>query len=417
MKRGTLWLFIFVFLASAVGIAILGGAARRGASFEPYSTLRADELGASLIYDTLLDPSVGFECHRETEELVTLPDDGSLLILIHPYKAAEEDSPPPGSPRMFVRPTFSEGEIDKILDWVRKGGRLFVLECFPNPLYKALGLEIGGSSDIADEPVETARPVSLAPATAKGGTLSLSCRAQLSSPNGDWVVLEEAASGGAVLATSAWGAGRVWAASDPSIVTNAGINHAGHVELVHAIALDSPRGSRLVRFDELRHGLRTDRNVMGYLREHGLHTAVLQAALAFVLLAWAASRPRRRLRGAGLEKGIESREFVSAMANIYERARVEKHAVQRYARRCERAIALAIGAAPAKLEPDELAHRLRALGVQNYRGWETVAAEAKELVASRSVGERRLVSFARLASQLEREVRAAAHLSVDQVLA
>ncbi|HZV02359.1 MAG TPA: hypothetical protein VFF73_36970, partial [Planctomycetota bacterium] len=228
---------------------------------------------------------------------------------------------------------------------------------------------------------------------------------------------EEAASGGAVLVTSAWGAGRVWAASDPSIVTNAGINRAGHVELVHAIALDSPRGSRLVRFDELRHGLRADRNVMGYLREHGLHTAVLQAALAFVMLGWAASRPRRRLRGAGLEKGIESREFVSAMANIYERASVEKHAVQSYARRCERAIALAIGAAPAKLDPDELAHRLRALGVQNYRGWETVAAEAKELLASRSVGERRLVSFARLASQLEREVREAAHLSVDQVLA
>ncbi|HZU99793.1 MAG TPA: DUF4350 domain-containing protein, partial [Planctomycetota bacterium] len=175
---GTLWLFVFVFVASAVGIAVLGGAARRGASFEPYSTLRADEVGASLIYDTLLDPSVGFQCQRETAELVKLPDDGSLLVLIHPYKAAEEDAPTPAGPRLFVQPTFSQREIDEILDWVRKGGRLLVLECFPNPLYKALGLEVGGSPDVADEPVETARPVSLAPATAKGGTLALSCRAQ-----------------------------------------------------------------------------------------------------------------------------------------------------------------------------------------------------------------------------------------------
>ena len=79
---GTIWLFTFILLASAGGIAILGAAAGRGATFEPYSTFRAEPDGASAVHEMLA--YMGYECRRETEELVALPDDGSLLVLIHP---------------------------------------------------------------------------------------------------------------------------------------------------------------------------------------------------------------------------------------------------------------------------------------------------------------------------------------------
>ncbi len=425
---GTIWLFVFVLLASAGGIAILGAAAARGSHFEPYSTFRAEPDGASACFDTLAHPDLGFDCRRETEELIDLPDDGSLVFLIHPCKDAETAAVVSGTLPSPFGPgeAFSEREIDALLRWVKRGGRLAIFECFENSLYRTLGITAGGVATIAPlGPIASGRPAALSPLTEACGRLALGCRANLASESGDWVpvfVTEAGAEPGdvkPVFIAARWGKGRVYACADPSILTNEGITRGDHVELLRAIAEDSPRRSRIVRFDELRHGFKTERNVMGFARRYGLHVVLVQASLTFVLAIWAAARPRRRVRGAGLEKGIESREFVSAMANIYARAGLQQHAVRSYERRCERVIALATGAAPGDLERAELARRLRVLGVQNYRGWESVREEALAIAVrsgTRSVGERRLVSFARLAVQLEREVREAARLKLDQVI-
>jgi hypothetical protein len=97
---------------------------------------------------------------------------------------------------------------------------------------------------------------------------------------------------------------------------------------------------------------------------------------------------------------------------------VDQHAVASYRRRCERAISLAISGSPVDLGRAEVAKRLQTLGVRNYQGWDSVHDEAVALTAraGRRLGERRLVNFARLATQLEREVREAARLTVDQVI-
>ncbi len=417
---GSLWLFLIVLVASAGGIAILGASAQRGAAFEAYSTFRAEPDGAMALHDVFKD--LGWDCRRETEELLALPQDGSLLVLIHPFKAAMEapvaTNAPAAAAMAAGTPAFSQREIDAILRWVTKGGRLLVLENFANPLYKELGVAAGGAPEIQPEAIAQARPAALSRVTAEGGRLALAARATVSGENGSWSPLYADADGRPVLIAADWGEGRVYAAADPSLATNDGVQRADNLHVLLAIADDSPRSVRVVRFDELRHGVRSERNVMGFARRHGLHVVLVQAGLAFVLAVWAAARPRRRLRGEGLEKGIESREFVSAMANIYARARVDAHAVLSYRRRCERAIALAVGGEPATLGHPEVAKRLRALGVRNWNGWETVHDESLVLLARgrKPLGERRLVSFARLATQLEREVREAARLSVDQVL-
>lgn len=425
---GSLWLFLFVLVASAGGIVILGSAAQRGTSFEPFSTFRAEPDGAMALHDYLAHPRNGFECRRETEELLTLPDDGSLLVLIHPYKEPEAAPVATATKSPFqAEGAFSNHEVDFLLAWVKRGGRLLVFECFDNPLFRELGVSASGVATLQDQPVGTARPAALSTLTVRGGRLALACRATVSAEGGAWTPLFVDEDGRAVLMASDWGAGRVFIVSDPTIATNAGIGRASHVAILHAIAQDLPGavggsaakpGGRLVRFDELRHGFRTERNVMGFARRYGLHVVLVQAGLAFVMTVWAGARPRRRVRGAGLEKGIESREFVSAMANIYARASVDQHAIASYRRRCERAITLAIGVSPDETGREEVAKRLAALGVRNYHGWESVHDEAVSLSArgAKALGERRLVNFARLATQLEREVREAARLTVDQVI-
>ena len=280
-----------------------------------------------------------------------------------------------------------------------------------------------GSHGIEPEPIGEARPASLSPLTALRPP-GLACRATLSSENGDWApifVADGTGERGAkpVLLAARWGKGRVYACSDPTIVTNEGIARADpDVAARPRLAAGPERRGRVVRFDELRHGFRAERNVMGFARRYGLHVVSSRPGLAFCSPSRAAARPRRRVRGAGVEKGIESREFVSAMANIV-RAGRPPAARREELRAPPRARApLATGAAPGDLDRAELAKRLAALGVQTTAAGESVRDEALAIAVrsgTRGVGERRLVSFVRLAVQLEREVLEAARLQVDQV--
>jgi hypothetical protein len=430
---GSLWLFGFVLATSAGGIAILGLQASRGSSFSAYSTYRAEPDGASACHDVL--GHLGFDCRRETTGLDLLEDDGSLAVLVEPFPKAFESRPKTAPARAFEEePPMSPREVDSLVAWVRRGGRLLVFEGHANPLYDALGIEVGGNPTVQD--VSEGRPAALSPVTVAAGRINLATRATLRGKSGDWAPLY-LGDGGPVVLTATLGKGHVHAVADPNVVSNEGIVRPGNVELVKAIADDSPTGSRVVRFDELRHGFSAERNVMGFARRHGLHLAALQGVLAFVMVAWAATRPKRRVRGAEIGKGIESREFITAMANIYARARLEQHAAQSWLRRLERALALALGSAPAAIPREQLASRLRALGIQNYRGWDSIQDEARELGLAlsqagpvtgiaeprkprpslRTVGERRLLAFARTTTQLEREVREAARIRVEQVIA
>jgi hypothetical protein len=427
---GTIWLFVFILAASAGGILILGTSAAHGTTFEPYSTYRAEPDGASACFEWL--QGLDKDCRRETEELLTLPEDGSLLVMIAPTPHMEMVAgvtTTTGGRRTVVSEerVMSDREAEAVLAWVKTGGRLLILEGRENTIYKALRIDVGGNPVVQEEPVGEGLPASLSTITANGARLSLANKARLSSEDPAFTPLYRDEQGEAVGLTRSLEKGQVIALADPSIVTNAGLLRGGNAVIISEIVEDSPLHSRIVRFDELRHGFAAERNVMGFAKRYGLHLALVQAGLAFVMVVWACARPKRRIRGAAaLEKHIESREFVSAMANIYARAHLEEHAALSFLRRCDRSLQLAIGAPPGSLTPQDLAQRLRTLGIQNYRGYEAVQEESAALgigvaaLPGRTkprIRERRLVSFARLTTQLEREVRDAARITVDQVIA
>jgi hypothetical protein len=442
---GSLFLFALVLAASAGGILVLGSSAARGTTFERYSTYRAEPDGASACAETL--KALGFKVTRETEDLRGLPHDGSLLVLVGPFPDGDPGvAPKGGKPPPFLSAPMPEGEVDGILAWVRAGGRLLVLEGHENLLYQALGLEVDGSPTPTEQVSFAAEPSTYGVFTATGARLSLASGASFVPPtDGAWTVLWKKKSGEPVALARTLDEGEVVVLSDPQVATNEGLARAGNLDAIYSVAAASPRDVRTVRFDELRHGFASSRNVMGYLRRHGLDLAVVQGGIAFVLAAWAASRARRRPRGRSVSSRIESREFVSAMANIYSRARVSDHAARSILRRCERAMTIALGERPAGLPDERVAQLLRERGVRNFHGWPTVRDEAvalglgSEIVEPKSapaaptdaavtptpeapparvpaIAERRLVTFARLAGALEREVRAAARINVDELL-
>lgn len=446
-------LFALVLAASAGGILILGAWAQRGTSFERYSTYRAEPDGASACFEWLQD--LGFSCARLTEDLRSLPDDRSLVVLVAPF-ARDELPPPTGAaapPPAFAAlgSAMAPGEVENLVRWVKKGGRLLVLEGHQNPLYRALDIGVDGPAEPTENLVFEARPASWSVYTATGARLELANRARFVVPEKgpSWTVLFADPKGAPAAVAAPLGKGEVVLFCDPRVATNDGLKRAGNDEAVLAAVLASD--ARTVRFDELRHGFASTRTVMGYLRRHGLHLAVVQGAVTFVLGVWAAGRARRRPRGATAQQKVESRELVAAMANIYARASLAEHAARGYLRRCVRALALALGRWPATTSDEEIAARLRAQGVRNFRGWETVRDEAlalglvSELVPPPglpgteaqapdlaallaraaqpgaalpvpTIKPRRLLAFARLAGNLEREVRVAARVSVDDVI-
>lgn len=454
-------LFALVLAASAGGILILGSWAARGTGFERYSTYRAEPDGASACFETLQD--LGFHCVRETEDLRGLPDDGSLLVLVGPFPRS--DGPPAGttaapgpaakpSPLAGLGAPMAQGEVDRILAWVKRGGRLLVLEGHENILYRALDVGVDGSPEPNQNLSFVGKPAAWSVYTASGARLELANRATLVPPTkgATWTTLWKDKDGAPVAIATALDKGEVVLFADPSLATNDGLRRGGNLEALYEVANGSPQDVRTIRFDELRHGFATTRNVMGYARRHGLHLAVVQGGLTFVLAVWAASRARRRPRGVLARSRIESREFVAAMANIYSRARLSEHAARGYLRRCVRALAISLGRWPATTPDDEVAARLREQGVRNFRGWESVRDEALlmglvdelrapagspeapsptlEDLAARSAGkaptpparvalnikDRQLLAFARLSGNLEREVRAAGRISVDKLL-
>jgi hypothetical protein len=461
----TLWLIALVAGIAAGGLAVIGASVQRGRGFQRYSTHRAEPDGA-LGFHEWLRSLPGFTVRRETEELVLLPRDGGLLVVIGIWNEDELPKPkttapgtPPPSP--FEEETLTKAELKAIVDWVRGGGRLLILESHKNPLYEAFGIDVSGNAELSGAgPVAStpAPPVALSPYVARGAALETRGNTSLALPR-DFVPLHRTTDGRVVTACGPFGKGEVIAVSDPWVATNEAIDRAGNGDFLFAVA--SGGSARVVRFDERHHGFAAERNVMGFARRYGLDAAVFQALLAFAFLAWASRAPSSRPRVPPSREGVESREFVSAMANIYSRMGLRSHAVETYYRRAERALVAALRARGVQTNPlpddESIRSELRAMGVRNWSGWENVrsgyldlvgalatgapiraqasdvAAAAVEVagqepsVAARAPGrgtirswfgreERWIVGYARFAARFEREVREAAGIKLDEVV-
>jgi len=395
--------------------------AKRGVFSEVLSTFRADSLGGKALFATL--ERAGFAPRRHTEDLTALPAAGVVFVL-------NPEAPRPALEGLPRGPTFSRAERDAVRAFVEGGGRVVVVANRTTALHRDFEVQV------VDPPPDAA-----ARARSKKGGHAASARgekprtgthgaATLDATTGHAGAAKRLAArrvhhldvkasdtrarfvhdGSAVVASIARGRGEAVFVSAPSLAGNALLGSEDN--LVFWAELATPRadarGAEL-RFDEYHHGHKTPRGLVALAAATELHFVLWQLALAGVVLLWAGMRrlpPRATSDGALRDDAGRggAEESLAAMASLYERGRLGRHAAQRISAWLEQELAERFHLRAARGR--ELAAALA------RRGRPELAAQLELLLAQRDAlrerpRPRELLAFARAASALRRALQEA----------
>jgi hypothetical protein len=408
------FVFALVLVFSIGGLLLLEEESQRGTMFERYSSLRAEPDGLLGFYQ--LCKKRGCQVQRSTRHLIALPEQATVVIVQPPLT----DFAVLGAMKRGGFDTFLDKELKAIRQWVEGGGRLLVFSSAEDQVLKAF--DLGAESiPINEEEVEfIATPVSLLPLTARAQALKIKSGVRLVPQNSDWIPLYTSDKG-LVAAVRPVKKGSVIAVSDPFPITNEGIRESDNAEFLGWI-IDSSQGP--IIFDELRHGLAEKQNVMNYARKSNLHLVFFQALIIYALVWWASAARSGRIRAPQSTSHIESREFLGALANIFAKASLQGYALHWFEQRLILTLRHLFNddelASLDGLSEEEVAKRLRDIGVSNYKGFEAYMSYRKALLAKnkknvfaadghvlwsrvKTLPEREFVALARLAIKLERD--------------
>lgn len=407
------FVFALVLILSVGGLSYLDEESQRGTMFERYSSLRAEPDGVLGFYE--LCKARGKDARRWKKPLFDLPANATVIVIQPVTNWGAFSGMGLGS-----FDTFSKKEIVAVQRWVENGGTLIVFSSAQNQIYETFQLNAEASSKNEGDERSIATPVSFLPLTASAGELEIESRCRLSPQSDDWIPLY-ASNNGLIAATLPVKKGSVTAIGDPFLVSNSGINKGDNAELLGSIIRQS---SGPIIFDEARHGLSQEQNLMSYLRRYNLHLVFFQALIIYALVWWASSARSGRIRAPHSAQHIESREFLSALANIYGKARLQGFALHWFEQRLVLALRHIFHNSELKSIDDadlqQVTLRLREIGVSNFRGFEAYMSFRKSLLAKnkkkafasdgqvlwnkiKTLPEKEFVALAQLAIQLERQ--------------
>lgn len=406
------WFVFFLILALSVGgLSYLDEEAKRGTMFERYSSLRAEPDGALGFYE--LSKALGKDTRRWKKPLFDLPENATVIVIQPVTNWGALSGMGLGS-----LDTFSKKEIVAVHRWVERGGQLVVFASAQNQLFDKFDLSADTLPKNENEKRSIATPVSFLPATASAQKIELESRLRLTPSNDDWIPLY-ASKNGLVAAARPVKKGSITAIGDPFLVSNSGINQADNAVFLGSLLRQS---SGPVIFDEARHGLVQQQNLMSYLRRYNLHLVFFQALIIYALIWWASSARSGRIRAPHSSQHIESREFLSALANIYGKARLQGYALHWFEQRLVLALRHIFHDSELKSVDDadveQVSLRLREIGVSNFRGFEAYMTFRKALLTKikkkvfaadgqvlwdniKTLPEKEFVALAQLAIQLE----------------
>ena len=419
-----------VLLVGALGLA-LWPTAKRGAFSEILSTHRADSLGAKALFEVLA--RAGRTPKRHTEDLGALPA-GGVLFLLNP------EAPRPLLPSLPRGPTFSPSERRAARRFVEAGGRFVVVSNRTTALHRDFELRV------VDEPVDEQSRAGARKARTKTeagellGSLGLRTSAApapaRAAPSGPGAIPRAQHARGlarqlfarrihhfdvpahdarttffhdgrAVVVTLRRGRGEAVFVASPSLAGNALLAQADNLAFWSDLAApptDSP--SNNVRFDEYHHGHRTPRGLVALAVATDLHYVLWQLAVVAGLLVWSGLRRLsggRASRPSGDPKKPGATEGLLAMASLYERGRLGRHAADRIFEAIEHALAVRLQLRGER--PDDLAAVLRRRGRPELADVFSALAVRRAALAERPRA-RELLAFARAAAALRRAVDA-----------
>jgi hypothetical protein len=348
----------------------------------------------------------GFDPRRVRSSLTALiaQDLEGLLFIIEPDSSRTFDG------KQWVNQVFSRAELKALRTWVADEGNVVVLLAADvTELHEELGCLPPGPrpdlGEIREPPMERVTPTAPVPAVEdlRGVEFPRRTRLHLRDP---WVVPLLGLPEHPAAALCRRGQGSFVLVGDPRLVSNQGLyedlgrDSDGLRFLLGLVAAHAgPAGE--VYFDEVHHGYSGTPGLVAFCKRHGMHHALVQLLLVFLLASWrlgasfgspVPARPRR---------GRDLTEHVSAVANVYQRARLRREALQTILGGLARELAVRLRlptGTPAKVVLKELE------GIDPARATRFRSFLARVQTMSRYTSSREFTDLCRSALKLREEV-------------
>lgn len=217
-------------------------------------------------------------------------------------------------------------------------------------------------------------------------------------PSGSVPLLER--DGRTVLVGTTVGSGRAYVLGSPYPLSNAGLEpRRGDAFRMVLALLERSRGGRIV-FDEVHHGEGASGGAAAVLSGPVGLAGLLAAVVLLAHLVVNGRRLGRPVPAGDAARVPSAREFVAAMARLYERSGRLGGVADRYAAELKERVGAAAGIEPS-LDDDRFVDRLRGHGDGRADAVAAVLARARRLAASRP-GDAALLALAREVDDLER---------------
>ena len=246
-----------------------------------------------------------------------------LNLPVRRWEKTLNDLPAEASVLVMVEPELgpSTGEVKSLQQWIAQGGTFVLIARQPNLFWLEMGFELEpvfGMQHLQDKK-ETLR-FQPGPYTRGIRTLNYSGHPRLSSSRPQGVVHVRSATGGLLMVLDD-GKGRVIGLADPSLFSNVSLRDGDHARLsLNLLLAHRDKGELLI--DEYHHGYGRATSVLEHLFSSRALIPLLQGMLILLVL-WAGKGrrfgPPRQLLP---EERSSSLEYVRAMAQLYQRAKV-----------------------------------------------------------------------------------------------
>ena len=262
-----------------------------------YTSYSAEERGTKALY--LLLEELGYEPERlRASYHLGMRSEGLAVVMV------------PNEP-------VDETDTEQLLEWVRQGNTLlFVPGRRRTPLLNSLKLRLRQ---------RLPREKSIAPFQATHLTdgiqeLSVQSGNRIRTARQDVVVRHFRDKAGVVVLSLLEGEGTVIVLSDPYLMTNAGLSEGDNLNLLVNILLTYAEDTKTVYIDEYHHGFERKPTVLHLLKGTSFGWALVQVALAVILLMYSRARRFGRPKPVFREAHRSSMEYVTSLAGIYRTA-------------------------------------------------------------------------------------------------
>lgn len=300
----------------------------RGRFATAYSSYGAGPEGTLALFR--LTEELGFSARAFTRELSHLPR-GSLVLI-------------EGCRGKFLRPV-TRPEREALTHWVERGGLLILAGAY-DAVPRGAGLSLSRQARCREsektplsrlfgernaDPVESSLPERMT-AFAAGPPLThllpfdvheaSTLREALDAEATELLASDE----GSLALTTPLGRGRVVLLGIPDALTNQALSDGGGLLYARILRAFAPEGP--VLFDEYHLGMGERRSLIGYLRDVGFSGPLLELALAALALLLAGSARIGKVR-ASSPRARQTRSFVEALANLFQRSQDTEGALER----------------------------------------------------------------------------------------